>query len=189
MAEFSALQRRLHKSHVTATVCEIASSCQHKMCRANTAKDKPETTMTRFFITGVAALLLATGTAHTEIINERDFDCGLPSMLPFPTTAKGLFPVPMWLSDMISRLINCGSMASIVRFQSGRAGRCTDEKTIPNRYRCAVLGNGDSARIYAPLMASVRQISNYKCVAINRTISGRSLVDSAGPRQIFYGEE
>src|SRR5262249_19731314 len=32
------------------------------MRRANTAKDKPETTMTRFFIAGIAALFLATGT-------------------------------------------------------------------------------------------------------------------------------
>ena len=32
------------------------------MRRANTAKDKPETTITRFFIAGVAALFLATGT-------------------------------------------------------------------------------------------------------------------------------
>src|SRR5262249_18837926 len=45
MAERSTLQRRLHKSHVTATVCKIASSCQHKMRRANTAKDKPATPM------------------------------------------------------------------------------------------------------------------------------------------------
>jgi hypothetical protein len=34
------------------------------MRRANTAKNKPETTMTRFFIAGVAVLLLATGAAH-----------------------------------------------------------------------------------------------------------------------------
>jgi hypothetical protein len=34
------------------------------MRRANTAKDKPETTMTRFFIAGIAALFLTTGTAH-----------------------------------------------------------------------------------------------------------------------------
>src|SRR5262245_27148359 len=38
------------------------------MRRANTAKDKPETTMTRFFIAGIAALFLATGTAHAEIV-------------------------------------------------------------------------------------------------------------------------
>ena len=68
MAERSTLQRRLHKSHVTATVCEIASSCQHKMRRANTAKDKPETTMTLFFIAGIAALFLATGTVHAAEI-------------------------------------------------------------------------------------------------------------------------
>src|SRR5262245_39869549 len=36
------------------------------MRRANTAKDKPETTMTRFFIAGIAALFLATGAAHAE---------------------------------------------------------------------------------------------------------------------------
>jgi hypothetical protein len=35
------------------------------MRRANTAKDKPETTMTRFFIAGIAALLAATSAAHT----------------------------------------------------------------------------------------------------------------------------
>jgi hypothetical protein len=42
------------------------------MRRANTAKDKPGTTMTRFFITGIAALLLATGTAHAR---EPDYIC------------------------------------------------------------------------------------------------------------------
>ena len=31
------------------------------MRRANTAKDKPGTTMTRFFMTSIAALLLTTG--------------------------------------------------------------------------------------------------------------------------------
>ena len=66
MAKCSTLQRRLHKGHVSGTMCEIASSCQHKMRRANTAKDKPETTMTRFFIAGIAALFLATGTAHAR---------------------------------------------------------------------------------------------------------------------------
>jgi hypothetical protein len=66
MAQCSKLQRRLRKSHVGATMCEIASYCQHKMRRANTAKDKPETTMTRFFIAGIAALFLATGTARAQ---------------------------------------------------------------------------------------------------------------------------
>src|SRR5262249_18255000 len=37
------------------------------MRRANTAKDKPETTMTRFFIAGIAALFLATETAHASV--------------------------------------------------------------------------------------------------------------------------
>jgi hypothetical protein len=36
------------------------------MRRANTAKDKPGTTVTRFFITGIAALFLATGTASSH---------------------------------------------------------------------------------------------------------------------------
>jgi len=36
------------------------------MRRANTAKDKPETTMTRFFMTSIAALFLATGTARAD---------------------------------------------------------------------------------------------------------------------------
>jgi hypothetical protein len=67
MAQRSKLQRRLRTSHVGATMCEIASSCQHKMRRANTAKDKPETTMTRFFIAGIAALFLATGAAHATV--------------------------------------------------------------------------------------------------------------------------
>jgi hypothetical protein len=40
--------------------------CQHKMRRANTAKDKPETTMTRFFIASIAALLLATEATSAE---------------------------------------------------------------------------------------------------------------------------
>jgi hypothetical protein len=44
------------------------------MRRANTAKDKPETTMTRFFIIGAAALLLATGTGHATNVHE--FKCG-----------------------------------------------------------------------------------------------------------------
>jgi hypothetical protein len=35
------------------------------MRRANTAKDKPETTMTRFFIAGIAALLMSTS-AHSQ---------------------------------------------------------------------------------------------------------------------------
>ena len=34
------------------------------MRRANTAEDKSETAMTRFFLSGVAALFLATGAAH-----------------------------------------------------------------------------------------------------------------------------
>jgi hypothetical protein len=41
------------------------------MRRANTAKDKPETTMTRFFIAGIAALLLATGTLQLAQATER----------------------------------------------------------------------------------------------------------------------
>ena len=41
------------------------------MRRANTAKDKPETTMTRFFITGIAGLFLAMP-ANTEPINPAD---------------------------------------------------------------------------------------------------------------------
>jgi hypothetical protein len=67
VAERSKLQWRLRKSHVSATVCEIASSCQHKMRRANTAKDKSEVTMTRALLTGIAALFLATSatTART----------------------------------------------------------------------------------------------------------------------------
>src|SRR5262249_62191974 len=40
------------------------------MRRANTAKDKPETTMTRFFIASIAALFLATAAAHAETIKE-----------------------------------------------------------------------------------------------------------------------
>jgi hypothetical protein len=36
------------------------------MRRANTAKDKPETTMTRFFIAGIAALLMATEAAAED---------------------------------------------------------------------------------------------------------------------------
>jgi hypothetical protein len=38
------------------------------MRRANTAKDKPETTMTRFFIAGIAVLLMATSAAHAAEI-------------------------------------------------------------------------------------------------------------------------
>jgi hypothetical protein len=41
------------------------------MRRANTAKDKPETTMTRFFIAGVAVLFLATGTLRLAQATER----------------------------------------------------------------------------------------------------------------------
>jgi hypothetical protein len=39
------------------------------MRRANTAKDKPETTMTHFLIASIAALFLATGTAHAQWYN------------------------------------------------------------------------------------------------------------------------
>jgi hypothetical protein len=55
------------------------------MRRANTAKDKPETTMTRFFIAGIAALFLATEAAHAgqceiwpeqELCQIKEFDCG-----------------------------------------------------------------------------------------------------------------
>ena len=35
-------------------------------------------TMKNLFLTGTVALFLATGAAHAEIINERDFDCGRP---------------------------------------------------------------------------------------------------------------
>jgi hypothetical protein len=63
MAERSKLQRRLRKSHVTATVCEIASSCQHKMRRANTRR---ATKMKKALLTGVSALLLATGAAQAQ---------------------------------------------------------------------------------------------------------------------------
>ena len=49
------------------------------MRRANTAKDKPETTMTRFFIAGIAALFLATGTAHAAEVK------GLPDELTSTT--------------------------------------------------------------------------------------------------------
>src|SRR5262249_5842978 len=43
------------------------------MRRANTAKDKPETTMTRFFIAGIATLFLATGSAQAGYNN---WKCG-----------------------------------------------------------------------------------------------------------------
>jgi len=57
----------LNIRNVTATVREIAPSCQHKMRRANTAKDKPETTMTRFFIADIAALsVLSASAAHAQ---------------------------------------------------------------------------------------------------------------------------
>jgi hypothetical protein len=52
------------------------------MRRANTAKDKPETTMTRFFIAGIAALvLMATGTAHAAGV---DYICGDYSIVVEP---------------------------------------------------------------------------------------------------------
>jgi hypothetical protein len=51
------------------------------MRRANTAKDKPETTMTHFFIAGIAALLLATGTAHAAGV---DYICGDYSIVVEP---------------------------------------------------------------------------------------------------------
>jgi hypothetical protein len=51
------------------------------MRRANTAKDKPETTMTRFFIAGIAALLLAPGTAHAAGV---DYICGDYSIVVEP---------------------------------------------------------------------------------------------------------
>jgi hypothetical protein len=39
------------------------------MRRANTAKDKPETTITRFFIAGIAALLLQQGERTVAVIS------------------------------------------------------------------------------------------------------------------------
>jgi uncharacterized protein YecT (DUF1311 family) len=63
MAEFSAVQRRLHKSHVTATVCEIASSCQHKMRRANTRR---ATKMKKTLLTGIAALSVLYAAANAQ---------------------------------------------------------------------------------------------------------------------------
>ena len=44
------------------------------MRRANTAKDKSETTMTRFFIAGIAVLFLATGTARAN--HQAYYQCG-----------------------------------------------------------------------------------------------------------------
>src|SRR3989442_14013491 len=46
MAECSELQRRLHKSYGTATVCEIASSCQHKMRRASARREEEKCALT-----------------------------------------------------------------------------------------------------------------------------------------------
>jgi len=119
----------------------------------------------------IAALFLATGAAHAELPKPRLWNCGSIVVInpndPIwkqdkAVFFKGTLRLTFWNGQSDRQLTfprrrqmhralgnRCWTVTPCVPFTSFRilaCHWCSDEKATPNRYRCAVPGNGDSAR-------------------------------------------